>query len=239
MVREISHLTTNIGVYGDANAELEKPDSDTAERKEIESKVNAVIMESNRLKQELSVMKHQNKLVRRQNTDAAIATNEAAATAKKIQKIAVEQNSKLVVARSTYSAMKVAISSYESKHHDATQTLNQLWRSSAMDTDTVRLEAEIDPLNDLVLKEQKKVHQKIEEIEALEAKAEELRFDCRAIKYEIAQQQAENRRTKRNIFDLQSGIDMKMRLREVMDEELAGYESSEEELPRRRDIDDY
>ena len=76
-----------IGIYSDQNIELERPDSDQEERKELEGKLQIILLESNRLKQELSVMKQANKTVRRENTDASIATNESIAMAKKLQKL--------------------------------------------------------------------------------------------------------------------------------------------------------
>jgi hypothetical protein len=48
-----SHL---LGIFSDQNIELEKPDSEFAEKKEMEGKVNQVLLEEARLKQELGMM---------------------------------------------------------------------------------------------------------------------------------------------------------------------------------------
>jgi hypothetical protein len=67
--------------------QLEKPDSDSSERKEFELKVNQILLEEARLKQEVTLLKHHNKSLRRENTDAQIATNESIAMSKKYLKL--------------------------------------------------------------------------------------------------------------------------------------------------------
>jgi len=195
-----------------------KPDSEFEEKKELESKFNAVMLEEARVKQELTLLKHVSKCVRKENTDASIAANEALAMSKKFQKLLVEQQAKTVVARSTYASLKVGLHSYEQKHIDCTRELNEYYKTEAKDTDGSRFNSQIESLSELLKGEQDHVHVITEEIEDLEAQAEDLRFDCRALKYELSQQNGDNRRTKREIFDLQNSIDLKERMLEVMEE---------------------
>lgn len=157
------------------------------------------------------MQKHINKSVRRENTDAQIATNEAIATAKKFQKllgtftpdgpffshVLADQQAKIVVARSTYASLKVGLHSYEQKYVDCTREIAVCFKEGIKETDTVRFDAQIESLGELLAAEHEKLHVIGEEVEDLEALAEDLRFDCRAIKYELAQQNGDNRRTKR------------------------------------------
>jgi len=224
MVKEIASLTNKIDIFVEQNAELEKPDSDMEERKEFEAKLQAVQLESQRCKQELLLLKKMNKSVRREDTDAAIATNEAVATAKKFQKLLADQQAKNVVARSTYAALKVSLHSYETKHNDCNRELSLQFKKAVQDTDTIRFSTQIESLTELLEKEQQNLHNKIEQIEELEALAEDLKFDARAIKYELTQQNGDNRRTRRDIFDLQNSIELKERLQEVLESEMEGQD---------------
>jgi chromosome segregation ATPase len=135
-----------------------------------------------------------------------------------MEKLLATQKTKLLLTKSSFAATKTAIHLLSNQYLEAQKQFSDLVKNTTQNTDNIRLLNQIDAQTELLNKEQDKVQKIVEESLELNAEIDNYQFDVRGLRYEVAQQQNENRRLKRALFELQSTIDLQEKINEETEE---------------------
>eukprot|EP01127_Copromyxa_protea_P008635 TRINITY_DN1985_c0_g1_i1.p1 TRINITY_DN1985_c0_g1~~TRINITY_DN1985_c0_g1_i1.p1 ORF type:complete len:2168 (-),score=640.96 TRINITY_DN1985_c0_g1_i1:13-6204(-) len=223
--RDVSILMDKISMKQDENMRLERivKENDTTE---LQKKLDAAISEHGRLKEEVNALDIARKKLRRELLDERQARDEAAFEAHKVSQELEKSQTELLLARSTNSTDFRSLQLLDQNILDTQRSLGEVAIKESNESYTHRLKSQIELLTESIDKRKEKTEAARSLMAETAHQIEELEFDVKTLRYDIAHYQTEARRARTAIDNLNGAIELRQR---INDEVEAGWDLSSED----------